>query len=657
MSSFTLHASRLRALLIAATHLDTSEVWWAVMSQVQVFAAVKGSSLPFKPSETASSSSSSSSSITISRASLSVGCLPARTEDAGVDLVQKRQKLVLPHDIIVAIMEFVNPGSLHQCARVSRAWNDSVTPLMYSNPHLSSVFAISNYLCLMEESRNTIGNGPGRPLHHHNWEFHSLARSVTFTRQVITDEAGVTTVKYPDDLVKSQSSIFRLLVLDRLNAGWYFVHPLFVRLVEACQRIDEASEMLSDDNVKRRTVEKRNRRQTNGQWHINNTNDQEEEHPSTAVLAASVQAAPTLTSDSATDMPNFIGERPPLDTLMDPTKLLTNLVKLCRRVLSICSAFGLSPETAVDSLLLLLALFETREVSFWRGFPATSFKHIKAIVFARLRHILNAISTSILIEVQYITVSSQRLLDIYCMMYYRALAHANSLNLNVVLDVLQNAARDIKIQEDQDFGSSSTARQNRSIHKPAHRVLQALQLMFHKNLFNLPPSNRRERMRAVDTLATVSPTAGISEDEAAMQVVARQEPQARPPQNNDTSPFSLEDYDFDTLGGLLTSRAALREGLMSFAPGSMNSETAEFIDELLDDNEDLETQLNSDGLPAEEHLQLVEVAKCVRWMKEVVKWQRAGKQMEPVKDLLRRSMARIDRLRIIQRRYGIYFME
>ncbi|KAJ3026535.1 UNVERIFIED_CONTAM: hypothetical protein HDU68_005490 [Siphonaria sp. JEL0065] len=479
-----------------------------------------------------------------------------------------------------------------------------------------------------------------------------------------------------DDIIKTQSSLFRLLVTDRsrLSADWTFVHPIFCRLVNACERLDEAHEYLSDAAEKMKKKKAVRRRATNGndgsgsgQWFgIGTENgDATPVAPGSAsqpIPANTLQQQTQSTANSSASLPTLNQSRAgtPMDTLMDSDRLLTNLVKLCRRVLKLCDSFGLSYEAIVDTLLVFLRIFESFDTPIWKatGISQYSFRDIKQTVFDKLRGILNAISTCILIEVQYITISSQKLLDSYCMLYYRALAHANAMNLSIVLDILQTAARELKSTTSPYNGIDSSNHPYRPAKKPAHRILQAIQLMFHRNLFNLPRrnANNADPNNMDGPIPAIHPDiADPMEQMNPMQVEHDQE----------------QNQEFDTLGGLLNSRTSLREGLMSFAPGSMNSETAEFIEEILDSNNDLEYQLNmslkieeSSGNSApsssdrqREYEESVEIAKCIRWMKEVVRWQRAGRQMEPVKDLLRRSMARIDVLRGVQRRFGLYFMD
>ncbi|KAJ3240535.1 hypothetical protein HDU81_003418 [Chytriomyces hyalinus] len=644
MPYFGSHSTRLHALLLAAAHLKTSqEIWTAVLMEIQVFASIKTSSKAVmeKSSSTASLPLSSRQSQTPSSHIESSSDSSAPTQ--ATHSSNQAPPLLLPHDVILAILEHVAPTTIHRCAQVSRAWNQAATLILYSRPHLPSLVSISLYLSIVELSKAE-ASLPDIPPNHQ--PFHRMARSITFSRQQLYSANHDPKHKHSDNIVKSQSSLFRLLVIDRMNDEWLFVHPLVMRLLEACERVDQLSELLGEDNTTTRSASRRRiNRPSTGVWHsasdqaADETNTQD--GPSVELLASALQTPSTPPATPPINLPPNAQSRPriPTDSLMDPARLLTNLLHLYRRLLSIFSDFGIAPPKAYDSLIVLLSLFQSREVPFWAGTSAESFESVKSLVFEQLRPILNAMSTAILIEVQYITLSSQRLLDTYCMMYYRALAYANSLNLSLVLDILQDAAR-AKHQSENGPTSSSNS------HTPspatgalsAERILQAMQLMFHRNPLNPP----RAQPDTTPELAESD-----NHDREGL------------PNRTFHSTEGEEAKDFDSIGGLLDSRSALREGILSFAPGSMNSETAEFIEELLDPMGDLEVMLKNEEANGsfEEYERAMEMAKCIRWMKEVVRWQKAGKQMEPVKDLLRRSMARIDRLRMVQRRYGISFMD
>jgi hypothetical protein len=81
----------------------------------------------------------------------------------------------------------------------------------------------------------------------------------------------------------------------------------------------------------------------------------------------------------------------------------------------------------------------------------------------------------------------------------------------------------------------------------------------------------------------------------------------------------------------------------------MNSEICEF----------LETSLEKTEFPNPAWIddELSELIRWRKWITIVIKWFKSSKQMEPVKELLRGNMTKIDQLRELQHRYGIVFMD
>lgn len=174
-----------------------------------------------------------------------------------------------------------------------------------------------------------------------------------------------------------------------------------------------------------------------------------------------------------------------------------------------------------------------------------------------------------------VTVGSQKLLNAYCMIYYRTLAHANALHFSVVLQHLRAAAaeanREREVAEVSEVRTPIPSR-------PSRRIYQALQLLFQQN-----PMNRIMNQQQRD----------VAEEEEMADADSQQ----------------------DTIGGLLASRNSLREGLMSFAPGSINSETAELVEHLVDDTAEEKEQFLCNAAENDESEvigEAEEMSKCAR---------------------------------------------
>ncbi|KAI9336130.1 hypothetical protein BDR26DRAFT_897186 [Obelidium mucronatum] len=230
------------------------------------------------------------------------------------------------------------------------------------------------------------------------------------------DRAAAKRSAIDDDIVKTQSCLFRLFVTDRMSTEWSFVHPIICQLVKSCERLNEAHEYLSDAAEQMKKKRATRRRTTNGngtgtgQWLGVNGEDDSEPIANSASQPIPANSLQQQQSNNATtsssSLPSLSTSRAgtPIETLMDPDRLLTNLIRLCRRVINLCDSFGLSSDTVVDTLLLFLGIFESFETTLWKtttGISYPCFQILKKRVFEKLRGILNAISTCILIEVQY----------------------------------------------------------------------------------------------------------------------------------------------------------------------------------------------------------------------------------------------------------------
>ncbi|KAJ3392519.1 hypothetical protein HDU84_004004 [Entophlyctis sp. JEL0112] len=610
------HYLRLSALLVAASRLkrlairgnsgfvsDERNVWRAIMAEVDLLHSLQA------PRVRQALSDSQVLQL-ISSTSLDQFTRTDCARPTSMPMTSTRRNLHFPNELITAIASLVPTSCLYHCALVSRRWNNVITPILYGDAVCPTVSSISKLLYLCQQSNVS------RNL---RWKYSELAKAITFSQPVVTINApGI-----EESIIETQSSLFRLFVLDRANQSWSFVHPILSRFFVECGKLDMLQEQLTvSESEKRSSGLQRNNTASQpnipAQLHEDAISNQ-----SPATGFGSSQSIPIDHQSSAASISSSnsrpqSSSRIKTDCLSNSNSLLSNLAKLCKRVVKLSVELGIDSQRTLDFAYYLLALFESFDRAIWgvSRFTIESFRLVKENVFEKLKQALKPISTAVLIEVQYISVSSQRLLDAYCMMYYRALAHANALNLSIILDILQRASLELKSQQNPSTNTNVAVDRHNLSRKPSHRILQALHLLFHRNLF------RTTRNESSD-----------------------------PPSGE---PAEAENYD--TLGGLLESRYSLREGLMSFAPGSLNSETAEFIEQLLEFNDELAAAL-AEEYPNDPNCENIEIAKCIRWMKEVVRWQRAGRQMEPVKDLLRRSMARIDRLRNIQRRFGIQFMD
>ncbi|KAJ3075313.1 hypothetical protein HDU98_008561 [Podochytrium sp. JEL0797] len=385
----------------------TDAVWIAIMAQVAVFATIKRNA--GDPNLSASLSALSvaelkwESSVHIRSASTaSTTTTTGRGSNPQHGQTPVNQTQNLPHEIISAIIEKLGPSSLTECALVSRRWNHAATPILYGNAFLPSISSIWRFLSVVENNKTcaNTNDSVGNYLH---WKYHTITRSVTFGRGVAGLEQGGAG-KSNEDIIKTQSSLFRLMVTDRSNSRWTFLHPVLMRLVNVCERLQEAHEYTHDAR-KKKTVRRRNTNgAATGQWHI--VMEGGGGAATTSVSQPITPNPPSQQGSAATSSPSLqswasnSGMNTPVDALMDPDRLLTNLVRFGRRVVALCGVLGVE---GVDTLVVFLGILDTFENLVWRhaGISERGFVQIKVYAFDKLRGILNAISNSILIEVQY----------------------------------------------------------------------------------------------------------------------------------------------------------------------------------------------------------------------------------------------------------------
>ncbi|KAJ3275778.1 hypothetical protein HDV01_007245 [Terramyces sp. JEL0728] len=218
----------------------------------------------------------------------------------------------------------------------------------------------------------------------------------------------------------------------------------------------------------------------------------------------------------------------------------------------------------LETSQLLLDWFQGDFHPIWHQLGSDVVRSVKTVVLNQCRSLLNQVNTILLLQVRFITGNSQRLLDCYCLIYYRMLSIAQQLDIEALVNIL-------KAEETPRCSSVELATANKQV---AKSIYEALMVIFH---LQLPQSE---------------------------------------------IPVQL-----------------LRDIMVSFPPSAINGESIEFITHLL--KVQLEDDENRDCLQL-----------WLTWLNEIVKWYESSKEMDPVKDLLRKSMGKIDLLRGIQRRYA-----
>ncbi|KAJ3221596.1 hypothetical protein HK099_003356 [Clydaea vesicula] len=92
----------------------------------------------------------------------------------------------------------------------------------------------------------------------------------------------------------------------------------------------------------------------------------------------------------------------------------------------------------------------------------------------------------------------------------------------------------------------------------------------------------------------------------------------------------------------------LRESFIALTPGTINDETTEFLESL---------SVGFENMQYTDDLARNELIKCQKWIAEVISWQKANKQLTPVKENLKKSMKSMESWRSIQKRFNIRFLD
>ena len=204
-------------------------------------------------------------------------------------------------------------------------------------------------------------------------------------------------------------------------------------------------------------------------------------------------------------------------------------------------------------------------------------KNIENVIHQRCISVLNAISTNLLFNAQYVTNSSQRLLDSYCILYYKALADANLLDTSRILTLLKKISRLEISEKDQECVSLN-------VMKSVYLILECVS------------QNRT----------------------------------------------SFEEFDWNAI-----TPSTLRNAFLVISPTNVNSETGEFLETLILGK--ILIDYNSDEIHVLNNL--------ISWISDVVIWQKANRELMPIREFLKSSLKSIDEMRALQQELKIDFLD
>jgi hypothetical protein len=453
----------------------------------------------------------------------------------------------LPAELLMMIMEHItDQKTLYQLSQVNRRWYRYIKHKLFVNPYLTSPKSILGFVNGLDETTR---------LNVERIEFGPTRFGCLLDPLVTKDQF--------EFIPYVHSGLFRLLIHDRdtSNTTDHLVHPLFyqlAQLVPNCTGFDEFGyhKETMGEPVRKDVVENR----------------------------------------------TFYTSRIPSSSLN-----LTFLLRACQKWFNDFPEWDGLKESIPDAMSTCILLLEWLQGTYhpiWHRVGSDSARVIKPLVNSLVRNFLGYVYSTLLLQVRFITSNSQRLLDCYCLIYYRVLSIAQNLDIHGLAEamgcpklgernevstseflLLEQHARDLELNPPVDPPTPKSVRSSiESIglsnnQDAARSIYECLVLIFH---FRIPAN-----LHSSKTFPRV--------------------------------PIEL-----------------LKEILITFPPSSINAETIELISFLLQHNLDMEDPTTPLLL------------SWFKWLKEIVLWHEASREMDPVKDLLRKSMAKIDELRTVQ---------
>ncbi|KAJ3299303.1 hypothetical protein HK104_009422 [Borealophlyctis nickersoniae] len=342
-------------------------------------------------------------------------------------------------------------------------------------------------------------------------------------------------------------------------------------------------------------------------------------HPIFYHLASSCRHLHTIKEFGGPSMPGVWGSSTtataPADVKVTNT-ILAQLLTSVHHILSSASAAGVPYTSLYHVATYLLDAFSGDSRPIWRRtgtgttiitpspiLPTPTIRSARDTVIAKCKETLQALSSCTFLEAQYAAMSAQRLLDAYAATHFAALEAALKVDVGVVAGALRAA------REAESGPTNVTADEGHASGVAGGKlVLEALRLIFH---------------RALPT-ASISSHAQVADVHVGTHV-------------NDHPPSTPVDHVLDRM----LSPTYLRTAMSTFPPNAMNAETCEMLSRILD------------SFPSDQSGALLglHLDRWMEWLRKVLVWQNAGREMEAVKRTLRNSMKRMDKFRGLQVRF------
>ncbi|KAH6592494.1 hypothetical protein BASA50_008109 [Batrachochytrium salamandrivorans] len=401
--------------------------------------------------------------------------------------------------------------------------------------------------------------------------------------------------------------------------------------------------------------------------------------------------------------------------------VLTLLLQACRQWVYHTPewrGFGMSVDKAYTVVMYLLKMMETSQaVLRANGVGSRVIRSVRHLLRSRCRVALGLMSKVLLLQVQFITMSAQRLLDCYCLIYYRALGISQSLSVTHLVAIMRGQGEhhlmghvggveedmsdeDSHLRTDavvervvfpfSDTSGSSIelSDQGDNTADEDYASIQMIPLLAQVDPILSDVGHGLVETALMDTVDTGIDSNAISgpiaplddevdlgetntdvdvavEDYASSLRNDGEHSQDNHDEHGSQNNWNYDRYKRDTTPSVMNIQAAnkihrtiaalfqrqvsvntsapaaewlstLRDAVRVFPPTSTHGD----MDEMLRQLSNIEFELLKPGG--------LEIARWVVWLKEIEIWNVTSRQMDPVKDLLRHSMAKIDTLRSVQ---------
>jgi hypothetical protein len=290
-----------------------------------------------------------------------------------------------------------------------------------------SVSSVQSLYHLVKLSENT---------GHFNWSFKDMVQEVHFAPCQSGSLLGGEKVTGIENILNSHSCLYRMIVLDRhLYPG---THPIFMDLIRSFSNLKNIVE-------------------------IHNNTDE----------------SPQI---------NFLRRVPRVGHSMSDY-ILSRLIKYSKRMQDMKEWSCIDFNKIQSICIFLLDLFESG-TTLAKLMPQAA-KKAKTPLLHKIKSVLNCLSGSLLLQVQYVTLSSQKLLDAYCLIYYEALDVSNMLNLDRLASIFEK-------KKAEDYGYQ----------KEADCIEKCLQLLFHKDSESSEPMDFEKIRHGI----TSFPPSGVNKE-------------------------------------------------------------------------------------------------------------------------------------------------